>query len=141
MAMIKVTKKTKILWVLTEIFEDVSDMILLGILLQRAHREPTSTSKVITSGTKAILLERVNFRLRSFGFKTVSRELWMEEYLSTLLDELIKIVASNNTGSMSDFGDEKELNAIPNVVTLVVIGTKQFLMLVDIVKNIPLLIS
>lgn len=65
----------------------------------------------------------------------------MEEYLSTLLDELIKIVASNNTGSMSDFGDEKELNAIPNVVTLVVIGTKQFLMLVDIVKNIPLLIS
>lgn len=65
----------------------------------------------------------------------------MEEYLSTLLDELIKIVASNNTGSMYDFGDEKELNAIPNVVTLVVIGNKQFLMLVDIVKNIPLLIS
>ena len=42
---------------------------------------------------------------------------------------------------MYDFGDEKELNAIPNVVALVVIGTKQFLMLVDIVKNIPLLIS
>ena len=75
--------------------------------------------------------------------KTVSGELWMEEYLSTLPNDWKKLVKTDKTAnSMYRFGDGKESKAVRNVVTPVAIGNKQYMMSIDVVKNdIPLLIS
>ena len=75
--------------------------------------------------------------------KTVSGEIWMKEYLSTLPNDWKKTVRTDETtNAVYRFGDGKETKATKNVTTPVAIGNKQYMMSIDVVKNdIPLLIS
>ena len=155
MVMTKVIEVAKILWVKMEIFQGVSDVILQAILLQSAQPQPTNTSQVIlmtymllfciSSRSKTILFKRGNFRYRSLDLgstKTVSGELWMEEHLKVLPGEWMKTAkTNNNTSSKYHFSDGKESKVIRNVVASAAMGNKQYIMLIDVIKNIPLLIS
>ena len=59
--------------------------------------------------------------------KTVSGELWMEDYLSVLPEESMKTVkTSNNTNSVYHFDDRKESKAIQNVGIPVATGDNQY---------------
>ena len=81
--------------------------------------------------------------LDSGCIKTVSGELWMEEYINTLPEDWRKSVkTSHEISSVYRFGDGKESTALRNVTMPVAIGKNKYMMSVDIVKNdIPLLIS
>ena len=71
--------------------------------------------------------------------KTVSGEIWMNEYIDMLSIEDKESIEESESDSMYRFGDGKESNALKNLKISIVIGNK---LSVDVVKNdIPLLIS
>ena len=74
--------------------------------------------------------------------KTVSGQVWIDEYLSTLPESDRNMVIEEDVGSTYRFGDGVEVRAIKNVIIPVTIGNQRYKLSVDVVKNsIPLFIS
>ena len=104
------------MWVKMEIFQGVSDVILQVLLLQSAHIEPLNASQRILMRSILLFLNQLKIEetlgrgvLDSGCFKTVSGELWMEQYLSALPEEWRETVkTSNNTNVAYHFGDRKK---------------------------------
>ena len=74
--------------------------------------------------------------------KTVTGELWFDEYVKILSDDDNSKIVEKGSSSMFRFGDGKESQSLKLVTIPVLIGKEKILLDVDVVeKDIPLLLS